>query len=50
MPTMGQLKFFFEVSERDSCATGLDRSAFVRFGFARGRDARFDVGFAAMAS
>src|SRR5215831_1125616 len=50
MPTMGQLKFFFRTFGRNCCATGLDCADFVRFGFARERDARFDVGFAAMAS
>ena len=48
MPTIGQLKFFFGDFGRDFAATGLDCGDFVRFGFARERGARFDVGFAAM--
>ena len=49
MPTIGQVRFFFGTFERDFCATGLARADFVRFAFARERDALVDVGFAAMA-
>ena len=49
MPTIGQPRFFFVVFENARCATRLGRADFVRFGFAREADARFDFGFAAMA-
>ena len=48
MPTIGQLKFFFRVLDRDFFGARLDRADFVRLGFFRERDAFLNGGFAAM--